>query len=105
MNKTLSCGLALALAAMALPLHAQSNDEGLANLVPNLILNGITLPGADNPGRPHAGHFTLGNPTFGGSQPASQVDVPSMQGWRRSTIACGRSWRISRSARRPAASR
>ena len=79
MNKTLSCGLALAAMAIPLPLHAQSNDEGLANLVPNLILNGITLPGADNPGRPHAGHFTLGNPTFGGSQPASQVDVPSMQ--------------------------
>ena len=48
------------------PLHAQS--DGLANLVSDLILKGITLPGADNPGRPHAGHFTLGNPTFGGSQ-------------------------------------
>ena len=58
------------------PLHAQS--DGLANLVSDLILKGITLPGADNPGRPHAGHFTLGNPTFGGSQGLSQPDVASI---------------------------
>jgi len=58
------------------PLHAQS--DGLANLVSDLILKGITLPGADNPGRPHAGHFTLGDPTFGGSQGLSQPDVASI---------------------------
>lgn len=66
----------LAVAALAVPtsLHAQSNGQGLANLIPDLILTGITLPGADDPGRPHAGHFTLGNPTLGGSQAASRPD-------------------------------
>jgi hypothetical protein len=49
---------------------AQSSD-GIASLVPDLILDGITLPEAGAPGNPHAGHFTLGNPTFGGSQAAS----------------------------------
>ena len=53
-------------------------SEGLAKLVPDLFLIGITLPGADNPGAPHAGHFTLGNPTFGGSQPASQVNAATV---------------------------
>jgi outer membrane putative beta-barrel porin/alpha-amylase len=45
--------------------------NGLAHLVPDLILDGITLPEAGAPGNPHAGHFTLGNPTFGGSQAGS----------------------------------
>ncbi len=63
--------------ALALPTPARAQD-GLATLVSDLILKGITLPGADNPGRPHAGHFTLGNPTFGGSQGASQADAASI---------------------------
>jgi hypothetical protein len=62
-----------------LPLQAQANGHGLAHLVPNLILTEIVLPGASDPGRPHAGHFTLGNPTFGGSQGASQPDIPAIR--------------------------
>jgi hypothetical protein len=57
---------------------AQSQGEGLAKLVPDLILTGITLPGAGDPGTPHAGHFTLGNPTFGGSQGASRPDFAAI---------------------------
>ena len=68
--------LTIAALAVASPVHAQT--DGLANLVSDLILKGITLPGADNPGRPHAGHFTLGNPTFGNSQPQSQPDARSI---------------------------
>jgi hypothetical protein len=66
--------LTVSVLSFSTAVNAQSNDAGLARLVPNLILQGITLPGADDPGRPHAGHFTLGNPTFGGSQPPSRVD-------------------------------
>jgi hypothetical protein len=62
----------LALACLLLP--SSANAQGLANLVSDLILRGITLPGADDPGRPHAGHFTLGNPTAGGSQQDSVAD-------------------------------
>jgi hypothetical protein len=62
-----------------LPLRAQTNDDALAHLVPELILRGITLPAAGAPGAPHAGHFTLGNPTFGGSQGLSQPDVPAIR--------------------------
>jgi hypothetical protein len=51
-----------------------SSAQGLAGLIPDLVLKGITLPGAADPGSPHAGHFTLGNPTFGGSQPGSLTD-------------------------------
>jgi hypothetical protein len=66
----------LIVAASAAPAYAQSHsNEGLSKLVPNLILTGITLPGAGDPGTPHAGHFTLGNPTFGGSQGASRPDT------------------------------
>jgi hypothetical protein len=65
--------------ATPIPSFAQSNEAGLANLVPDLLLTGITLPGADDPGRPHAGHFTLGDPTFGGSQAASRPDIVSIQ--------------------------
>ena len=42
-------------------------------------LDCITLPGAWDPGSPHAGHFTLGNPTFGGSQGASRPDIPAIR--------------------------
>src|SRR6185436_18733550 len=59
---------------LARPVTAQSN-EGVAHLVTNLILNGIQLPGADSPGNPHAGHFTLGDPTLGGSQAGSIPDA------------------------------
>jgi hypothetical protein len=53
---------------------AAQSAPGLAGLLPDLMLDGITLPEAGAPGNPHAGHFTLGNPTFGGSQAAS---IPS----------------------------
>lgn len=59
-------------AALAIPVAASA--QGIADLVPNLILTGITLPGGDLPGSPHGGHFTLGNPTFGGSQTLSRTD-------------------------------
>ena len=62
-----------------LPLRAQANEQGLAQLVPNLILTEIILPEAGAPGNPHAGHFTLGNPTFGGSQAGSQPDGPAIR--------------------------
>ena len=64
--------LVAALVILCFPVVA--NGQGLADLVPDLILNGITLPGGAAPGNPHAGHFTLGNPTAGGSQAASRVD-------------------------------
>lgn len=60
------------------PAHAQSAAGGLAQLVPDLILRGISLPGADDPGRPHAGHFTLGDPTRDGSQPGSIPDAATI---------------------------
>jgi hypothetical protein len=73
--------LAMIAAALLLPrvAHAQSSDTGLAHIVENLILTGIRLPGGVAPGNPHAGHFTLGDPTFGGSQTASQPDVAAIQ--------------------------
>lgn len=66
------------LVVVPFPAHAQSAAGGLAQLVPNLILKGISLPGADDPGRPHAGHFTLGDPTLGGSQAASVPDAAAI---------------------------
>jgi hypothetical protein len=62
----------LAGALLAVPAHvcAQQND-GLAQLVPRLILDGVQLPGAADPGSPHAGHFKLLDPGFGNSQPGS----------------------------------
>ena len=56
-----------------------SSGEDLGNLVPNLILTGITLPGNENPGFPHAGHFTLGNPTFGNSVAGAGGDTATIQ--------------------------
>jgi hypothetical protein len=66
----------LTVACLAIPTsaNAQATPQGLADLVSDLFLRGITLPGADNPGRPHAGHFTLGNPEAGGSQGGSVAD-------------------------------
>lgn len=79
MRKSLSPWLAIAVLMTPLTLQAQAHSEGLSQLVPTLILSGITLPGAGDPGSPHAGHFTLGNPTFGGSQGASQPDVSAIR--------------------------
>jgi hypothetical protein len=75
MTRSLCSWLVLAAVVFPTPLHAQE----LATLVPDLILRGITLPGAGDPGSPHAGHFTLGNPTFGGSQMASQADTDTIR--------------------------
>jgi hypothetical protein len=52
--------------------RAQSEPK-LSTLVSSLVFEGITLPGGADPGRPHAGHFSLLNPTFGGSQSNSKV--------------------------------
>ena len=73
--------LLVLVAAIVLPqvAQAQTNATGLAHLVENLILDGIHLPGGAAPGNPHAGHFTLGDPTFGGSQAASRSDVAAIQ--------------------------
>jgi hypothetical protein len=73
--------LLLVIAAMLMPhgAQAQSPDTGLSRLLSDLILTGIQLPGGNPPGNPHAGHFTLGNPTLGGSQPASQVDAATIR--------------------------
>jgi hypothetical protein len=73
--------LGLIIAAMSLPhvAQAQSTDTGLSRLLSDLILTGIRLPGGAAPGNPHAGHFTLGDPTFGGSQTASQADVATIR--------------------------
>jgi hypothetical protein len=60
------------LVCLAADARAQSEPR-LSALVSGLIFEGITLPGGDDPGRPHAGHFTLLNPTFGGSQSNSKV--------------------------------
>jgi hypothetical protein len=54
-------------------------DAQLSNLVPKLILEGVTTAGGAAPGAPHAGHFTLEDPTFGGSQPASQIGTVGQQ--------------------------
>ena len=61
-----------------IPKPASAQDGSLSTLVPDLIPRGVTLPGGDAPGNPHAGHFTLGNPTTGGSQATSQVDQASI---------------------------
>jgi hypothetical protein len=74
MRRSFSPWLAIAVLMTPLTLQAQTH-EGLAHLVPDLILTGISLPGASDPGRPHAGHFTLGAPTTGGSQAASVADA------------------------------
>src|SRR5436190_8957716 len=50
-------------------------EAQLSDLVPRLILEGITTAGGSDPGTPHSGHFTLEHPTFGGSQSASQIGV------------------------------
>lgn len=73
--------LLLIVAAMLMPhvAQAQSGSTGLSSLVADLILTGIRLPGGNPPGNPHAGHFTLGDPTFGGSQAASRADVASIR--------------------------
>ena len=61
--------------SLSLAQGTSSSETGLSRLVADLLLRGITLPGAAAPGNPHSGHFTLGNPTFGGSQAASRADT------------------------------
>src|SRR5262245_14085711 len=71
----LRTGVVVVVAAL-LPVTASAQSASkLAHLAPDLILDGITLPEAGAPGNPHAGHFTLGNPTFGGSQQGSIANV------------------------------
>ena len=77
-RKLVAWCLATALFAVPQVAAAESSEDDLARLVADLILSGITLPGANDPGRPHAGHFTLGNPTFGGSQAASRPDLAAI---------------------------
>src|SRR5688500_17401354 len=79
MTRSLSPWLALAVLMTPLPVRAQTNDAGLAHLVPDLRPTGSTLPSAGDPGSPRAAHFALGNPTFGGSQGASRPDVPAIR--------------------------
>ena len=74
MRKLLWVPCILALVLVPRPCEAQ-----LSNLVPKLILEGITTAGGENPGFPHAGHFTLENPTFGNSQPTSQIGTVGQQ--------------------------
>jgi hypothetical protein len=67
-----SVGLLIPVLLCLAPHDANAQSEPrLSDLVSRLILEGITLPGGADPGSPHAGHFTLLNPTFGQSQPAS----------------------------------
>jgi len=73
----MSVRFAAAFIALFLPVTA--NAQGLAHLVPDLILDGITLPGGAGPGNPHNGHFALGDPTTGGSQAASRADTAAIQ--------------------------
>jgi hypothetical protein len=60
------------------PVAAAAQSANLSGLLPDLFLNDITLPEAGAPGNPHSGHFTLLNPTFGGSQAASIADPQSI---------------------------
>jgi hypothetical protein len=62
--------LAILLMTAAAGRAQTSETGGLSNLLPDLILRGITLPGGADPGSPHAGHFTLLDPRRG-SQAAS----------------------------------
>jgi hypothetical protein len=79
MRSSVRSWLSIVVLMIPMQLNAQTNGPGLSDLVPELILRGITLPGAENPGAPHSGHFTLGNPTFGGSQGASRPDVGAIR--------------------------
>jgi hypothetical protein len=54
-------------------------EAQLSNLVPRLILEGVTTAGGSDPGTPHSGHFTLEDPTFGNSQSASQIGQIGVQ--------------------------
>jgi hypothetical protein len=68
--------LAMALAAPGVAWGQQ--DSGLANMVSDLILNGIVLPGGAAPGNPHSGHFTLGDPLSNNGQPGSRADAAAI---------------------------
>lgn len=70
----------LACAGLMIPAVAEAQPSGsLADLVADLVLRGIQLPGGADPGTPHGGHFTLGNPTAGDSQAASRPDMASIR--------------------------
>jgi hypothetical protein len=53
-------------------------DSGLANMVSDLILNGIVLPGGAAPGNPHSAHFTLGDPLSNNGQAGSRADAAAI---------------------------
>jgi hypothetical protein len=74
MRKLLWVPSILALLIVPRPCEAQ-----LSNLVPKLILEGVTTAGGSDPGTPHSGHFTLEDPTFGGSQGSSQIGSVGQQ--------------------------
>jgi hypothetical protein len=78
MKRSLGFWLVLGLLAPS-PVYAQSSGTSLSELVPDLILNRIRTAGAPgSPGFPHVGHFTLGDPTTGSSQPGSVPDSASI---------------------------
>ena len=79
MTRSISSWIPIAVLMTPLVVQAQANGNGLAQLVPNLILSDIVLPAAADPGAPHAGHFTLGNPTFGNSQAGSRPDAGAIR--------------------------
>jgi len=62
----------------ALLMFPRPCEAQLSTLVPDLILQGITTEHGDSPVT-HVGHFTLGNPTAGGSQAASQIGTAGRQ--------------------------
>jgi hypothetical protein len=72
--------LLVAVLLCLIPRAASAQTEPkLGGLVSGLIFEGITLPGGADPGRPHAGHFSLLNPTFGGSQSNSKVSQDAIR--------------------------
>src|SRR5262245_55353335 len=66
-----ACYVTFAL-AMLVPGPAWAQD-GLSGIVPKLIFEGITTAGGTAPGNPHAGHFTLWNPTAAADGGSSQA--------------------------------
>ena len=70
MNRSLRVSILSAVLLVPTAAGAQTSSGGLGTLLPDLILRGVTLPGGADPGSPHAGHFTLLDPTRG-SQPSS----------------------------------
>lgn len=69
--------LAMGLAAPSVA-WSQTSDGGLANVISDLILRGIVLPGGAAPGNPHSGHFTLGDPLSNNGQAGSRADAAAI---------------------------